>query len=147
MPRVEVHDTLNVDVRKAYEVVKEGYRSGKFGGTSNIRSVTVLEEGEDYSVTEWDTVLQGKTIKWSERDTYDDERRTIEFDQVKGDLAKMSGACLFTETPEGTLVTLWVEFDFGIPMLSALLNPIAVVALRRNLMEMLDRIKSWLPEG
>jgi hypothetical protein len=72
---------------------------------------------------------------------------TIEFDQVKGDLAKMSGACVFTEVPEGTLVTLWVEFDFGIPMLSTLLNPIAVVALRKNLTEMLDRIKSWLREG
>jgi uncharacterized membrane protein len=147
LPKVEVHDTLSVDVRRAYEVTREGYRSGKFGGTSNIRSVTVLEEGEDYSVTEWDVVLQGKAIKWSERDTYDDERMTIEFDQVKGDLAKMSGACVFTEVPGGTLVTLWVEFDFGIPMLSTLLNPIAVVALRKNLMEMLDRIKSWLREG
>lgn len=143
MPKVEVSAGIRADLDKAYETAKDAYRTGRFGNTTNVRSVTVLEEGPDYSVSEWDVVLQGKGFKWTERDTYDEERKAIRFEQVKGDLAKLSGECLFEEGTEGVAASMWVDFDFGVPMLAAILNPIATAALRKNLREMLDCLKGW----
>lgn len=147
MPRVEVSAEIRADLDKAYETAKNAYRTGRFGDTTNIRSVTILEEGPDYSISEWDVVLQGKGFKWTERDTYDETKKAIRFDQVKGDLAKLSGECILEEGTGGTIASMWVDFDFGVPMLAAILNPIATAALRKNLKEMLDYLKEWTEGG
>ena len=61
--------------------------------------------------------------------------------QTAGDLKKMEGAWEMRDTEEGVNVSLAVDFEFGIPMIAGLLNPILIRKVRENSEDMLQAIK------
>jgi len=65
---------------------------------------------------------------------------------IKGDLKKFEGAWTFQPVSEGTEVTLTVDFEFGIPMIAALLHPIAKVKVKENCDMMLRGMKEKLED-
>ena len=53
----------------------------------------------------------------------------------------MEGAWEMHDTEEGVNVSLAVDFEFGIPMIAGLLNPILIRKVRENSEDMLQAIK------
>jgi coenzyme Q-binding protein COQ10 len=136
LPRVEVEQVLPADPAHVYQVLRDMERFPDF--MKSVESITVRERGDDYTVTEWVARLQGARFRWVERDTFLPER--IVYRQVEGDLKTFEGEWRLEPDGNGTRVTLVTDFEFGIPMLSQLLNPVAKVAIRENARAMLDAI-------
>lgn len=145
MPHVEVKVVMAADPRSVYNVCRDMTAFAEF--MENVEKVALLEEGEDYTLTEWHTKLQGRKFVWQEREEYDDENLAIRYRQAQGDLKQMEGEWILEEVPGGTAVTLTCDFEFGIPMLAPVLNPVASITLKQNLRQMLEGIKARVESG
>lgn len=139
MPFIEVSKEMAASPDDVYQVAKDMEAYPNF--MKSVVKITTLESGEGYTITKWDTRLQGRPVVWTERDEFDDIARRIDYKLVAGDLKKFGGAWTFEQVGNNTLVKLTVDFELGIPMFASLLNPIAVITVRSNLEAMLSGMK------
>lgn len=142
MPYVESKITINGDGNKIYEIIKDMASYPNF--MKDLVSVEILEHGEDYTISHWVTNADGRRIVWTERDTFYPEELKITYAQTEGDLKKMEGAWTIVEQADGCEVILAVDFEFGIPMIAGLLNPILKKKVRENSENMLNSIKEQI---
>jgi len=142
MPYVESKITIKGNGNKIYEIIKDMASYPNF--MKDLVSVEILESGEDYTISHWVTNADGRRIVWTERDTFYPEDLKITYRQTEGDLKKMEGAWTIVEQADGCEVTLAVDFEFGIPMIAGLLNPILKKKVRENSENMLNSIKEQI---
>lgn len=142
MPFVEVMISVSCDRDKIYPILKDMEKYPEF--MTDLVSVEVLEREGNTTVSKWVSNVDGRVIKWTELDTFDDENMHISYKQIEGDLKKFEGEWILTPLSEGTEIKLTVDFEFGIPMISGLLNPILKRKVRDNSMNMLKSIKEKL---
>jgi coenzyme Q-binding protein COQ10 len=140
MPTVEVQMTVPGPPDRVLALLSEMERFPTF--MDNLESVTVRERGDGYTISEWVARLQGARFRWVERDEFGPDR--ITFRQVEGDLRRFEGEWVVEAVPDGTRVKFVTTFEFGMPMLATLLNPVAKIALRENGRAMLAAIAAEL---
>ena len=142
MPCVETKIVINGDSKPIFEIIKnmEAYPSLMHV----LVSVEILERGENTSVSHWVSNVDGRKIVWTERDTFYPEEMRFTFCQTEGDLKKMEGEWRLVPVSEGTEVSLLVDFEFGIPMIAGLLNPILKKKVRENSENMLTAVKAQI---
>ncbi|MFD9811957.1 type II toxin-antitoxin system RatA family toxin [Streptomyces sp. NPDC059080] len=144
MPRVEVelHIAAPPDRSWAAVVDVESYPACM----ENVRSLTVVaRNGPRERTTAWSVHLKGSVLEWTEAERIDEEARRFDFHQVSGDLAHFVGHWAIRPAEDGgSLVSLHVEFDIGIPLLAEMLNPVAATALRENAEQMLTALERRL---
>lgn len=145
MPYVEVQAIIRAPRAQVYEVVKDMPSYPRF--MPNLKKVEILERRPGATVTEWVGTVKGATLRWTELDEFDDENFRIHYRQLGGDLKKFEGDWILEETPEGTKVTLTVDFEIGIPMFATMLNPIARLVVRDNAEGMLKAVKERLEKS
>ncbi len=137
MPRVSVDSLVHADRDRVYAALCDMERFPEF--MADVQSVVVLERGEGYTVTAWTAKLRGVSFRWTERDQFLPGR--IVYQQVAGDLKKFEGEWRLEDVGPGVVrVVLETEFEFGVPMLAALLNPVGAVILRDNARAMLAAV-------
>jgi len=137
VPRVDVENVVDAPKARVYDVVRDMERFAQF--MPDVESVAVVERGDGYTVTEWKVRVRGARLRWTERDEFLPDR--ITYRQVKGDFKQFEGEWRFdAESPAATRVTLVTVFEFGLPMLAALLNPVAAAILRENARSMLASV-------
>ncbi|WP_350342450.1 SRPBCC family protein [Proteinivorax tanatarense] len=146
MPYIE--SSINIDtkdIEKVYKIVSdmEGYPNFM----ENVNSVEVIEQGEGFTITQWKTVLKGKPFNWKEKDLFDPNNYIITYSLVEGDLKKFEGSWKLTTEDDQTRVTLDVDFEFGVPMIASLLNPIAKIIIKQNCDDMLSAIKQEIEDS
>ncbi|QNO13471.1 SRPBCC family protein [Alkalicella caledoniensis] len=139
MPFVETDIIIKGDINEIYPIVKDMESYPKF--MDSVKSIKVIERGENSTLTQWKTELKGKPFNWVEKDVFYDEDYKITYELTSGDLKKFEGQWTLTENPEGVKVHLTVDFEFGVPMIASLLNPIAKLIIKQNLDSMLTGIK------
>ena len=142
MPCVETKIVINGDSKPIFEIIKniEDYTSFMH----DLVSVEILERGENTTVSHWVSNVDGRKIVWTERDTFYPEEMRITYCQTEGDLKKMEGEWRLVPVSEGTEVSLLVDFEFGIPMIAGLLNPILKKKVRENSENMLTAVKAQI---
>lgn len=59
----------------------------------------------------------------------------------------MEGAWELETVPDGVRVSLAVDFEFGIPMIAGLLNPILVRKVKENSNAMLQAVKAQVEQA
>ncbi|WP_430626297.1 type II toxin-antitoxin system RatA family toxin [Sulfobacillus thermotolerans] len=123
MPVVTVTEVVPASMTSIYKILSDMQRFPEF--MKNVESVTIAEQGEDYTHSVWRTKLQGATFQWTERDEFFPQQGRISYRQIQGDLKKFEG--------------FW-QFEFGMPMLASLLNPVAKLAIRENAKAMVRAI-------
>lgn len=140
MPSVEVTERMRGGRDRVYELIADMESYPRF--MPSLNRVDVLERGEGWTVTSWDTQISGMNFRWQERDEFDPANYRITYRQTAGDLKRFEGEWLVQERDGEVEVVFRVDFDFGVPMLSSLLNPVASLKLRQNGEAMLRAIKS-----
>lgn len=145
MPTVEVSQVVEAPIEAVYALVSDMASYPKF--MKSIQSIIIRERGDGYTVSEWVARLQGARFRWVEKDEFHPHEWRITYDQTEGDLKVFRGYWALQEDPAGTRVTLVTEFEFGVPMLSSLLNPVAKVAIRDNARTMVEGISKQLSQG
>lgn len=139
MPYVEVSTTVSGEIARIWPIVADMESYPKF--MPNLDSVVVTERDGNTTVSKWVSNVDGRVIAWTEKDTFMPEKHRIEYQQLSGDLKKFEGFWQLTETPEGVSIVLTVDFEFGIPMVATLLNPLLKKKVRENSEGMLAAIK------
>ncbi len=139
MPYVEVVMSIGCEKEKIYPIIKDMEKYPAF--MKDLVSVEVIDRTETTTTTKWVSNVDGKIIKWTELDTFDDETMHISYRQLEGDLKRFEGEWILTPTSDGTEIKLTVDFEFGIPMIAGLLNPILKKKVRENSENMLKAIK------
>ena len=144
MPRVEVETLVQASAADVYAALSDMERCPDH--MADIQSVTVVERGAGYTVTDWVAKLRGVTVRWRERDEFLPGR--IQYEQIAGDLKKFAGEWRIEAVgPDVVRVSLVTEFEFGVPMLAALLNPIGAYVLRDNARSMLAAVGALVDAG
>lgn len=139
MPFVETSIIINGNVNEIYPIVKDMESYPNF--MESVKSVKVMEREGNTTLTQWNTQLKGKPFNWVEKDIFDDENHRISYQLVSGDLKKFEGEWTLTGDGNGVKVSLTVDFEFGVPMIASLLNPIAKIIIKQNCDSMLKAIK------
>jgi len=139
MPYVEVSLPVDCTPEKIYPILKNMEKYPEF--MMDLKSVEVLERNGNTTVSRWVSNVDGRIIKWTELDTFDDEKMHITYQQIEGDLKRFAGEWILTPVENGTEIKLTVDFEFGIPMIAGLLNPILKKKVRTNSESMLKAIK------
>lgn len=142
MPYVEVTMSVMANAADIYPIIKEMEKYPEF--MPDLVSVEVVEREDNATITRWVSNVDGRIIKWTERDDFDDTNLHIRYRQIEGDLRKFEGEWVLTPLSEGTEIKLTVDFEFGIPMIAGLLNPILKKKVRVNSENMLKAIKDRL---
>ena len=142
MPFVKSDILIKGEKNAIYQVLQNMEDYPRF--MPSLVSVTVLERGENYDISHWVSNVDGRKISWTERDDFDPERFSISYQQTEGDLKKMEGLWELTDEPEGVRVSLTVDFEFGIPMIAGLLNPLLIRKVRENSEAMLAAVKGQI---
>jgi len=140
VPYVESTIVVDAPARAVYELAKEQERFPQF--MPDVETVTVLERHADYIVTRWKTLVEDAPIEWTEEDRFDDAAIRIDYKLIEGDLDTFEGAWTFVESDGQTLVTLGVEYDFGVPTLAELIGPTLAKKVKENSEMMLAALKS-----
>ncbi|UCM90115.1 type II toxin-antitoxin system RatA family toxin [Streptomyces marincola] len=144
MPRVEVDLPITVPPDAAWAAVVdvESYPACM----TSVETVTVVARPDErHRTTAWSVRLEGSVLRWTEDEVIDPGARRFDFHQVSGDLGAFAGHWGVRALPDGgSLVSLHVDFDIGIPLLADMLNPVAADALRDNAAQMLDALRARL---
>ncbi|MGW1836074.1 type II toxin-antitoxin system RatA family toxin [Streptomyces sp. BBFR2] len=147
MPRVEVEIPIAAPPDRSWAAVVdvESYPACM----ANVESLTITGwTGPRERTTAWSVRLKGSVLEWTEAERLDEVARRFDFHQVSGDLAHFVGHWAIRPGDDGgSLVSLHVEFDIGIPLLAEMLNPVAATALRENAEQMLRALERRLTGG
>jgi ribosome-associated toxin RatA of RatAB toxin-antitoxin module len=134
--------TIVVDAPAAlvYELAKDQERFPQF--MPDVESVTVVERHPDRVLTRWKSLIEDAPIEWLEEDRFNDAELRIDYKLIEGDLDTFEGEWRFLPDPGGTLVSLDVTYDFGVPTLAELIGPTLERKVRENLAMMLAGLKT-----
>ncbi|MCA1712754.1 MAG: SRPBCC family protein [Actinobacteria bacterium] len=99
-----------------------------------VREVVIVSEAPGVKFTAWEVNFRNGILRWLERDEVSRADLTIAFSQTEGDVEELFGRWAVTEADDGpTVLSLSMSVDLGMPMLADFLEPVAVQALRENL--------------
>ncbi|MFE7570574.1 type II toxin-antitoxin system RatA family toxin [Streptomyces sp. NPDC057539] len=118
--RVRVH---GVAAEAAFDQVSAFSRYSEF--TEVIRSVTSRRESGTEEVSDWEVYFRNGILCWTEADRFDRDALTIAFEQIDGDFAEFAGVWRLVADGDDCVVDFSAEFDFGIPSLAGILDPVA----------------------
>ncbi|BAC69997.1 cyclase [Streptomyces avermitilis] len=79
---------------------------------------------EDAS-SSWELHFRSGLLRWTEDDVFVPERGEIRFEQSDGDFDSFTGTWTLTQQGDDVAVRFDADFDFGIPSLEGILDPIA----------------------
>lgn len=106
-----------------------------------VRSVVVHEQaGDEPLVSEWDIFFRNGPLRWAEVDYFQPEQRRIVFEQTSGDFDVFRGSWRVEPRDGGCEVTFEASFDFGIPSLAGVLEPIATKVLKEAIATIVYRL-------
>ncbi len=108
----------------------------------DLESVEVLERWNGNTVSRWVGLIQGRKIRWVEEDVWDDAAYRCTFRQREGDFAHYAGTWRFEPVPEGTRMTVEVDFEINIPFAGTLINNLLRTLMRKNVESMLMALKN-----
>jgi ribosome-associated toxin RatA of RatAB toxin-antitoxin module len=139
MPRVEVETFVRAPADRVYAVAKDVERFPEF--MPDVESLRVVEREGNRTVTTWVGRIQGRRVRWTEEDWWDDERRRCTFRQREGDFDRFEGTWTFDEAAGGCAVRLCVDYELEIPLVGPMLAGLVRSLVRKNAESMLDALR------
>ncbi|MBE0446947.1 MAG: SRPBCC family protein [Actinobacteria bacterium] len=139
MPLVVETIDIGVEPGELFPVISDYERYSDF--MENVKEVNIVERCEGYELVEFILNVDGRIIKWIERNYYKPSENRIDFELVKGDLKTMGGYWQLESSGLSTKVEYSIHFEFGIPMLAPLVHPLYARKLRENMKQMLAELK------
>ncbi|MGH3655931.1 MAG: type II toxin-antitoxin system RatA family toxin [Micromonosporaceae bacterium] len=99
-----------------------------------VRSVSVEPTDTDgVLLSHWEVYFRNGILRWSESDRLDPGGLRIDFDQTDGDFDTFRGDWQLRQAGADTEVVFHAEFDFGVPSLASIIDPVAVRVLTENM--------------
>jgi len=148
MPIIEVRRVLAAPLEKVVAIAKDVEAYPSF--MPDVKSVKVLESSDDGRLqkVEWVGVIKqfAREIRWIQEDRWISPSR-VEFKQIKGDYDKMEGHWEFTEADGSTEFTNFLDYEYRVPLLGALVTKVVDFLVRQNLESIMDGIEKRAAEA
>ncbi|WP_414166921.1 type II toxin-antitoxin system RatA family toxin [Streptoverticillium reticulum] len=124
---------VGASAQEAYDRVRDFARYPEL--VAAVRKVTVhpAEAGRPL-LSDWEVDFRNGVLCWSEEDVFDDTALTITFGQTEGDFETFDGQ--WEIRPDGagaSVVRFSAKFDFGLPSLAGIIDPVAERVLRETI--------------
>ncbi len=146
MPVVIENIEIKGDSKKIFEIIMDLEAYPQY--MSAVKKIEIVERGEGYVLSRWTTSASGITLKWTEKDTYDQENLTVNYKLTQGDISKFEGYWkVIPVTDNLNKVELKIDFDIGVPMLEAFVGPMAKAVVTQNAKGMLYGLKEKIEGG
>jgi len=138
--RVSASLVIEGKVSEVYERAKDIERLARF--LPDLEEVRIIRrEGQEVD-SFWKGRFQGREVKWTERDLWDDASKQCRFFVLEGDFKKYEGVWKFVEEKEAqTRVELEIEYDLGLPLVGALISAFLRKKMEENAQAMLLALK------
>jgi coenzyme Q-binding protein COQ10 len=140
MPTVSVQEHLNAPIAEVWRLICDVETYPHL--MEPVKRLQIISEADGQLVTAWEVELKGSLLCWTQDEVHDRSSYRITYEQREGDLELFRGHWQLAQAAgeAGTIATLLVEFEIGIPMLRDMLNPVAERALRENSVAMLKSL-------
>ena len=123
---------FTADADEAYRRICEFERYPDF--VEEVSSVVVHgDESSGFLMSDWEIFFRNGLLRWSEVDYFQPDQRRIVFEQTTGDFEAFRGVWAVTPEQDGCEVSFEASFDFGIPSLAGVLEPIAAKVLKEGI--------------
>lgn len=104
-----------------------------------VLSVEVAPPLPDGSLpSSWEVLFRKGVLRWEETDRLDREAGVITFAQTDGDFDVFEGGWEIAAVPGGVSVTFRAKFDFGVPSMAGIIDPVAGRVLLENLVGIVE---------
>ena len=91
-----------------------------------VRSVTIRSRpGEVPMVSSWEVYFRNGLLSWTEVDRLRRDALTIEFETTEGDFDEFTGTWVLRQRDDGVVLVFAADFDFGVPSLASIVDPVA----------------------
>lgn len=98
-------------------------------GLPGVQSARVLPGSDTERTVEWSVLLRGAPLRWAQREQLDAHARTVAFRLVRGDLKRLRGTWSLQPADAGSIATLTVDADFGLPRIAVVFNALLAETL------------------
>jgi ribosome-associated toxin RatA of RatAB toxin-antitoxin module len=140
MPQISVDMEISAAAAKVWATVVDIERYPE--SMSSVRWVRLLSADGPERRSTWSITLKGSILEWEEHEHLDHTNLVMSFQQLSGDMELFEGSWNVTPLADDrTHVKLTIDFEIGIPLLAAMLNPVAQRSLKQNCTEMLEGIE------
>lgn len=142
MPKIERARLVRAPVEAVVAIARDVESYPSF--MPDVESVKILERSNDGTVlkTQWVGVIKQfrLTIKWTQEERWDIDQNRVEFHQVEGDYDKMEGWWEFRPHPDGTEFTSFLDYEYRVPLLGALITQVIHHLAQQNVESVMDAI-------
>ncbi|MFF8937580.1 type II toxin-antitoxin system RatA family toxin [Streptomyces paradoxus] len=145
MPTITTHRTTGAPPGRIWDALIDCPSIPSY--VPEVAEAEILDQHGDRRTTRWAVLLGGPRLEWVEEDSLDHERRRIDFRQLQGPLSGFTGHWQIGTDGPLTTVELHLDFEIGIPLMDALLGPIAERTLRGFTESALTRIGEGAAPG
>ncbi|MCX7730982.1 MAG: SRPBCC family protein [Candidatus Caldatribacterium sp.] len=143
MARIAVSLHIPKSAEVVYEKAKDIEALARF--LPDLEEVRILKRQGQEVESFWKGKFQGREVRWTERDVWDDANRECRFFALEGDFKRYEGIWRFQEVdPSTTLVNLEIEYDLGIPLVGPLIHAFLKKKMEENALAMLQALKKAL---
>ncbi|GIF14552.1 SRPBCC family protein [Actinoplanes teichomyceticus] len=87
---------------------------------------------EPVGSSSWELHFRSGLLRWTEQERFLTDQLRIEFAQTDGDFDEFSGVWQLRQDGADTALSFRCDFDFGIPSLEGILDPIAERVIRET---------------
>ncbi len=141
MPELTSEIQISAPVEVVYELAQNIEAFPEY--MPDIKEVTILERNGSELVSRWGSYVKefARTVKWIEKDHWDDEKRICTFSQVEGDFTEYEGEWYFEADGEGSKMRLIVRYELNLPLIGALIQGLLKKKVQENSDNMLAALK------
>jgi len=124
MRHVEIHAFVcDLDANTVFDTLADFRHYTRLVDT--VVSVDIEHETPAYAHSSWVVKFRNGLLKWSEEDWFRREQLRLDFRQTEGDFEEFFGGWVLEPTPTGVKTAMIVDFDFGVPSLASIVDPVA----------------------
>src|SRR5439155_3122419 len=125
MRRVQLDAVIRgVDAATVFDNILQFGRYPEYA--PHVQSTTVHETVPGTTgKSSWELHFRSGLLRWTGRETFRRDDLRLEFEQTTGDFDEFSGVWTLRQDGADTALRFECDFDFGIPSLEGILDPIA----------------------
>jgi ribosome-associated toxin RatA of RatAB toxin-antitoxin module len=121
---VEIHAFLRgIDAGTAFDTLADFRHYADL--VDVVRSVELDRPANGPAYSTWVVEFRNGLLRWTEEDWFRRDQLRLDFMQIEGDFEEFYGGWVLEPTPDGVKAALIADFDFGVPSLASIVEPVA----------------------
>ena len=124
MRHVEIHAFLRgIDADTAFDTLADFRHYADL--VDVVRSVEMDRPANGPTYSTWEVEFRNGLLRWTEEDWFRRDQLRLDFMQIEGDFEEFYGGWVLEPRPDGVRAALIADFDFGVPSLASIVEPVA----------------------